>query len=43
MNNFNLNNNLNKIKLIPVVIYSNTYINKSIILLENKNKSGIYR
>ena len=43
MNNFNLNNNLNKIKLIPVVIYNNAYINKSIILLENKNKSGIYR
>jgi hypothetical protein len=43
MNNFNKDNNLNKIKLIPIVTYANTDTNKPIILKENRNKSGIYR
>jgi group I intron endonuclease len=43
MNNFNLNNNLKKIKLIPVITYNNTRVDKCIILKENTNKSGIYR
>ena len=42
MNN-NKNNNLNKTKLIPVVTYTNAEEYKSLILKENKSKSGIYR
>jgi len=38
-----MNNNLNKIKLIPVVTYNNISLNKPIIYEENKNKSGVYR
>jgi len=34
---------ITKIKLIPKVIYSNMDVDKSIILSENKKKSGIYR
>lgn len=41
--NDNKNNNLNETKLIPVVTYSNAYLDKSIIYEDNKNKSGIYR
>jgi hypothetical protein len=33
----------NNTKIIPVVTYSNAYIDKSNILKENKRKSGIYR
>lgn len=36
----NLYNNIN---LFPLITYYNTYVNKSNILRENKNKSGIYR
>lgn len=43
MNNFNLSNNLNKIKLIPIVRYNNASLNKFIIYEENNNKSGVYR
>jgi hypothetical protein len=43
MNNFNFNNNLNKIKLIPVVTYNNACLNKFIIYEENNKKSGVYR
>ena len=38
-----MNNNLNKIKLIPVVTYNNSCLNKSIIYKENNKKSGVYR
>lgn len=37
------NNNKNNINIIPVVSYFNSYIDKSIIYKENKNKSGVYR
>jgi hypothetical protein len=30
-------------EVIPVVIYPDTYLNKSIILKDTKNKAGIYR
>jgi excinuclease UvrABC nuclease subunit len=33
----------NDTKIIPVVTYSNAYIDKSNILKENRGKSGIYR
>jgi len=37
------NNNQEKDNIIPVAVYSDAYLNKSIILKDNKNKSGIYR
>jgi len=37
------NNNNNRQMIVPVVSYFNIDINKSLILKENKGKSGIYR
>ena len=39
----NNNNNNKNIKIVPVVRYSNVLYNKSIILSENLNKSGVCR
>ncbi len=41
--NKNNNNNNNKINITPIITYINADKNKSIILTENKRKSGIYR
>ena len=44
MKNNNINNtNKNKIIIIPVITYVNADKDKSLILTENKRKSGIYR
>jgi len=39
----NNNNNQPKDNIIPVAVYSDAYLNKSIILKDTKNKVGIYR
>jgi len=36
-------NNLSKDSLVPVVVYPDAYLNKSLILKDGKNKAGIYR
>jgi group I intron endonuclease len=36
-------NSSNSISVIPIVVYPNAFLNKSIILKDNKNKVGIYR
>lgn len=36
-------NNQLKESLIPVAIYPDAFLNKSIILKDNKSKAGIYR
>ena len=33
----------NDTKIIPVITYSNAYVDKSSILKENRGKSGVYR
>jgi hypothetical protein len=35
--------NNNKIKIMPIITYVDTYKNKSLILKDNNRKSGIYR
>lgn len=42
-NKMNDNNNKSNKNIIPVVIYSNAYINKSKVYEDNKGKSGVYR
>lgn len=39
----NNDNNLNETKLIPVITYSNAYLDKPKIYEDNKKKQGIYR
>lgn len=39
----NNNNNLKPVSITPVKCYNDALLNKDTILLENKNKSGIYR
>lgn len=36
-------NSSNSISVIPIVVYPDAFLNKSIILKDNKNKVGIYR
>lgn len=40
--NIDKNNSINT-KIVPVITYAITDINKSIIYEENRNKSGVYR
>ncbi len=42
-NNSKDTNHQSKERFIPAAIYPNAYLNKSMILEDNKNKTGIYR
>ena len=37
-----MKNNLNKVKIVPIVTYANADIDKSKVYEENRRKSGIY-